>query len=225
MPLHIAAMNKQCAKHTIHLLVKDCPHALRSETVDGSLPIHLACQYSSDPSLIAALLYYDKFVVNQARHDTFTPLHLVAARGNVQDVKLGLIKLDQETQLRMIRVLLDHGADTKALVEEVYKPVDLLDKDRSSAKACLEWHDKNANLEPLELSPGSNGNEEESMPSPYSCHLGSVATEYHSDSDSDNCSPDKMAPVEPSEDFDLIAKVLFKHPTIQAVLANDFQED
>ena len=58
MPIHIVSMNKKCAQHIIQLLVKDCPSGLKSPTLDGSLPIHLACQYSSDPTLLASLLYY-----------------------------------------------------------------------------------------------------------------------------------------------------------------------
>ena len=58
MPIHIVSMNKKCAQHIIQLLVKDCPAGLKSPTLDGSLPIHLACQYSSDPTLLASLLYY-----------------------------------------------------------------------------------------------------------------------------------------------------------------------
>ena len=58
MPIHIVSMNKKCAQHIIQLLVKDCPSGLKSPTSDGSLPIHLACQYSSDPTLLASLLYY-----------------------------------------------------------------------------------------------------------------------------------------------------------------------
>ena len=69
-------MNKKCAQHIVQLLVKDCPIGLRSQTADGSLPIHLACQYSSDPTLLVNLLYYDKSVVNFERGDGFTPLHL-----------------------------------------------------------------------------------------------------------------------------------------------------
>ena len=99
MPIHIVAMNKKCAQHIIQLLVKDCPMGLKSPTADGSLPIHLACQYSSDPTLLASLLYYDKSVINSQRTDGFTPLHLVAARANVQDVRLGLIKLAEDTQV------------------------------------------------------------------------------------------------------------------------------
>ena len=93
-------MIKKCAQHIVQLLVKDCPIGLRSQTADGSLPIHLACQYSSDPTLLVNLLYYDKSVVNFERADGFTPLHLVAARADMQDVPLGLIRLDEDTQVK-----------------------------------------------------------------------------------------------------------------------------
>ena len=41
-------------------------------------------------------------------------------------------------QLRMIKILLDHGADKKATVEDLYHPVDLLSHDRSKAKDFLK---------------------------------------------------------------------------------------
>jgi len=100
MPIHIVAMNKKCAQHVVQLLAKDLPVCLRSPMADGSLPIHLACQFSSDPTLLATLLYYDKSVVNMEREDGFTPLHLVAARTDVHDVRHGIIRLDEETQVR-----------------------------------------------------------------------------------------------------------------------------
>ena len=58
---------------------------------------------SSDPTLLASLLYYDKSVVNAERTDGFTPLHLVAARADVHDVRLGLIRLDEDTQVSKSR--------------------------------------------------------------------------------------------------------------------------
>lgn len=138
MPIHIVAMNKKCAQHIIQMLVKDCPNGLRSPTSDGSLPIHLACQFSSDPTLLASLLYYDKSVVNAVRGDGFTPLHLVAARADVHDVRLGLIRLNEEIQVRMIKILLEHGADKTVTVEDLYHPVDLLSNDRTRARDYLK---------------------------------------------------------------------------------------
>ena len=37
------------------------------------------------------------------RADGFTPLHLVAARANVHDVHLGLIRLGEDTQVSFFR--------------------------------------------------------------------------------------------------------------------------
>ena len=121
--------------YVVQLLVKDMPTCLKSETDDGSLPIHLACQYSSDPTLLACLLYYDKVVVNAVRSDGFTPLHLVASRADVQDVRHGIIRWDQDTQVRMIKILLEHSADKTAKVEDWYLPVDLMNNDRRSLSA------------------------------------------------------------------------------------------
>ena len=38
----------------------------------------------------------------------------------------------------MIKILLDHGADKKATVEDLYHPVDLLSHDRARAKDYLK---------------------------------------------------------------------------------------
>ena len=72
---------------------------------------------------------------------------------------------------------------------------------------------------------------------PITYNIGSVSSTYTGsdpDSDSDNCNAQKMAapseigPVPSSgmddvldEDFDFIAKVLYNHPAIQAVMANN----
>ena len=60
LPLHIAAMSSRCPQNILRILKSDFEQGLYSKTWDGSLPLHIACQYSSDPSLIAILLYYDK---------------------------------------------------------------------------------------------------------------------------------------------------------------------
>jgi hypothetical protein len=60
LPLHIAAMSSRCPQNILRILKSDFEQGLYSKTWDGSLPLHIACQYSSDPSLIATLLYYDK---------------------------------------------------------------------------------------------------------------------------------------------------------------------
>lgn len=138
LPIHIAAMSKRCPQHVVQLLARDMPTCLTSRTSDGSMPIHLACQHSSDPTLIATLLYYNRGVVSEERGDGFTPLHLVAARTDAHDAKLGYILLDEETQVRMIKMLLEHGADRSATVEDRYLPVDLLKVDRTKARALLK---------------------------------------------------------------------------------------
>lgn len=66
-------------------------------------------------------------------------------------------------------------------------------------------------------------------PSPASAYnIGSVTshcTGSDADSDSDNCTPQKLGVpsegLESNDDFDFIAKVLYNHPTIQAVMANN----
>lgn len=72
--------------------------------------------------------------------------------------------------------------------------------------------------------------QEGQAPSPASSYnIGSVASNHtgSDDSDSDNCSPQKMGTAAglpenlENEDFDFIAKVLYNHPTIQAVMANN----
>jgi hypothetical protein len=117
----------------LRILRTDFEQSFYGRTADGSLPLHLACQYSMDPSLLATILYYSKAsTVNERRNDGFTPLHLVAARNEARDVKLGLIPLDEMTQVRMIKLLLEHGADKNLTVED-YRPADLIKVERIQA--------------------------------------------------------------------------------------------
>ena len=120
MPIHIAAMNKKCAQMVIQLLAHDEPTTLTTVsllfldifilisfkytflfqvTSDGSLPLHVACQFSSDPTTLATLLYYNRSVVNYERNDGFTALHLIASRAEISDVRLGLIRLNEDIQV------------------------------------------------------------------------------------------------------------------------------
>jgi hypothetical protein len=48
----------------------------------------------------------------------------------------GMIPLDEYTQVRMIKLLLDHGADDSCSVEN-YQPADLLKPDRTHALGLL----------------------------------------------------------------------------------------
>lgn len=99
LPIHIAARNDKCHTQVIQLLSQDMPGCFAMASREGSLPIHTACQFSRDPTLIAALLYYNRSVVNVPRADGFTPLHLVSARHDVSDQSIGLIPLDEDTQV------------------------------------------------------------------------------------------------------------------------------
>ena len=61
MPIHHAVMSRACPRNAIETLYRDMPACLTAETENGSLPIHLACQYSSDRSMIALLLNYNRY--------------------------------------------------------------------------------------------------------------------------------------------------------------------
>lgn len=92
-------------------------------------------------------------------------------------------------------------------------------------------------------SPAAATSSSAEAPLPNTYNIGSVASNYSAqgsdpDSDSDNCNPQKMGAgaaaeteVPPTscmddvlsedQDFDFIAKVLYNHPAIQAVMANN----
>eukprot|EP00095_Tigriopus_kingsejongensis_P003854 maker-scaffold20_size707684-snap-gene-4.17 protein:Tk03854 transcript:maker-scaffold20_size707684-snap-gene-4.17-mRNA-1 annotation:"nf-kappa-b inhibitor zeta" len=135
LPIHIVSRNEKCHLRTIQLLAQDLDNCFTIRTPDGSLPIHYACQFSKDPSLLTALLHFNQNVVNERRGDGFTPLHLVASRSNQQNASHGLIALDEDTQIRMVRLLLEHEADSTLKVDE-YLPYDLVD-DRTRVKLLL----------------------------------------------------------------------------------------
>merc|ERR1712223_34825 len=139
MPIHHAVMTRACPRNAIETLYRDMPACLTAETENGSLPIHLACQYSSDRSMIALLLNYNRDVINAKRNDGFTPLHLVASRNDgPADTSIGLIPLDEETQRTFIYDLLDYGADKSILVGDKYIPFDLVKQNRKMARALLK---------------------------------------------------------------------------------------
>ena len=64
---------------TLNALCNSGRGAVLRPARDGDLPLHYACQFSSDPSLLAFLLHYDpeRRSVSARRADGFTPLHLV----------------------------------------------------------------------------------------------------------------------------------------------------
>merc|ERR1719189_1672298 len=139
MPIHHAVMSRRCPQNVIRTLHSDMPACLTAQTENGSLPIHLACQYSSDPTMIALLLHYNRDIINAKRSDGFTPLHLVASRNDgPADISIGLIPLSEEIQGRMIRLLLDYGADKTILVGDKYIPFDLVKQNRKMARALLK---------------------------------------------------------------------------------------
>jgi len=139
MPIHHAVMSRSCPRNVVETLYRDMPTCLTAETDNGSLPIHLACQYSSDRTMIALLLHYNKDVINAKRNDGFTPLHLVASRNDgPADTSIGLIPLDGETQRTFIYDLLDYGADKTSLVGGKYIPFDLVKANRKMSRALLK---------------------------------------------------------------------------------------
>lgn len=139
MPIHHAVMSRICPRNAIETLYRDMPACLTMETENGSLPIHLACQYSSDRTMINLLLHYNRDVINAKRNDGFTPLHLVASRNDgPADTSIGLIPLDEETQRTFIYDLLDYGADKSILVGDKYIPFDLVKQNRKMARALLK---------------------------------------------------------------------------------------
>ena len=76
--------------------------------------------------------------------------------------------LNDYFQVRMIKILLEHGADKKATVEDLYHPVDLLSHDRSKAKDFLklsQFERKHCS------SSGSSDNESPTPPSTAFNHL------------------------------------------------------
>ena len=99
LPIHHAAVNRKCPQNIIQMLARSYPGCLTARTDDGSFPIHMACQYSNDPTMIATLLYYNSEVVNATRGDGFTPLHLIAARTDALDKRVGLIPLEEQIQV------------------------------------------------------------------------------------------------------------------------------
>ena len=69
----------------------------------------------------------------------------------------------------MIKILLEHGADKKATVEDLYHPVDLLSHDRSKAKDFLKL--SQFERKHCSSSGGSSDNESPTPPSSAFNHL------------------------------------------------------
>ena len=144
MPIHTVARHDRCDIETIHALCRELPGCVAAPTREGDLPLHYACQYSRDPTLLALLLHYDpeRLTVSARRADGFTPLHLVASR-NDQHASAKLVPLSEDSQYRMIKVLLDHGADKTLEVTDPgvgghFTPWLLLKKKAPERKAALQ---------------------------------------------------------------------------------------
>ena len=90
LPVHIAAMASKCPQNILRILRSDYEQGLSARSWDGSLPLHIACQYSSDPSLVAFLLYYDKAAAVNERRKVKPQLQL-------QHVMQSFLKLTQLT--------------------------------------------------------------------------------------------------------------------------------
>ena len=62
------------------------------------------------------------------------------------DIGIGLLPLTEDTQARMIRLLLEHGADKTVTVETQYLPFDLVKIERVVVRNLLKV--PNRNIEP-----------------------------------------------------------------------------
>ena len=74
------------------------------------------------------------------------------------DIGIGLLPLTEDTQARMIRLLLEHGADKTIAVEAQFIPFDLVKNERVVVRNLLKVPSRN--IEPL-----SNHNPEQTKQS------------------------------------------------------------
>ena len=80
-PLHIAAQAAQHQPETLRLLAgRAGPAGWDTRDSDGLAPLHHACQRSSDPRLLAALLPHTRHTINTTTCAGLTALDLVARR-------------------------------------------------------------------------------------------------------------------------------------------------
>ncbi len=209
MPIHIAALADKCPQRVILMLSKDSPMCFSAMTNEGDLALHVAAKKSTDPTLLATLLHYNADVVNARNGDGMTALHLVASR-NEEDDRNEVIALDEDKQIRMIRLLLDHGADKNAVWEGMIA-YHVLPDSRTKAKVLLRVRISEANvsqLSPLSVHPPMNSPAGNSMTSSSFSSSGSTAS-----SDSEN---------EDGPSLDAIAQLLYhQHPAIRNALESD----
>ena len=106
-------------------------------------------QLSRDPQTVEALIGCNPRHINAAsRSDGLTPLHLVASRSDLCDAVAKIEALDEPAQIRMVRILLNAGADRSAAVEleeRTLLPVDLSSDARPAVRRLLEVATEAAN--------------------------------------------------------------------------------
>lgn len=236
LPLHVAAMSFSCPHNMLMLFYHDNPEGFVSVNREGNFPLHLACQMTKDPTLIANLLRYNSSMINYRRGDGMTPLHLVASRNDIEERDNKVIALDDENQVKMIRILLEFGAD-KSMKLEGFLPIQLLDKNRTKARLLLkvncddgspcpdtkEWQNN------YPLSPNSLSYSQMSPTSLHSSGPPSVPESQLSGSPTSSTFYSQASPFSGTEEepddvanLDAIAALLIQHPTIREVLdSND----
>lgn len=246
--IHLAARMEKCQHRIIQLLQRDFNACMTSTTDEDMLPIHYACQYSRDPALLALLLFYDCTVINAQRKDGFSPLHIVAARSegkiSSHSPSGNLVPLDEDVQCRMIKLLLENGAD-KAQGNLGYLPVHLVNKNRNATKALLKIPRSRRNspnnsykvqqqrVQTEQVSPAASVDSsefgftgDESPPDsaatpalpflfPQPSPFGNGSLTSGNDSDSDGAGSSE-------EQLDAIAEILIHHPVMQDVMENIF---
>lgn len=163
LPIHLVARNEKCHLRTIQLFAQDLPNCFSTPSSNGgSLPLHYACQYSKDPTLLTALFHFNKDLANVRRDDGCTPLHLVACRSDQESVADGLVALDEDAQIRMVKILLDMGADPTLKVDG-FLPYDLVDE-RTRVRMLLKPGRRNDSGNSQQHSPTSRSPPNEFFP-------------------------------------------------------------
>ena len=156
---------------------------------------------------------------------------MVASRSEIQDYSKGLVKLDPDVQVRMIKLLLDSNADKTALVGGLYCPYDLLGPNLGIAKDLLKIPrpGPRSTVQPSSTvgSSSSSGAESPAILNSSSSSsslviqgdqdpmLNQINQNFIQDShyfDHHNNFQDNQ------NDFDAIAEALISHPTIQAIV-------
>ena len=64
--------------------------------------------FHRDPKILETLLYFNPSVVNSRRDDGMTPLHLIAARNDLQDSANKMISLGEDAQVIIRGLMVVH---------------------------------------------------------------------------------------------------------------------